>query len=186
MRFLMCVRAVWRSGGGAGSLSVLYAMGRAQVREASRRIASAFAPPRHCCSSHQACRNPHPHPHSQLSLSTCMLLKRITATPLSHPWPWGRIPLTRSCDHHHHHHHHHHLLLRHSHSHSHSPSSPLLANPSQPHHSNAHAANMAQGDEQPQWGAARVRQTFLDYFANKGHTFGTFDFHSMPTVERSS
>jgi alanyl-tRNA synthetase len=27
-------------------------------------------------------------------------------------------------------------------------------------------------DEQHEWGAARVRQTFLDYFKKNGHTFG--------------
>jgi alanyl-tRNA synthetase len=27
-------------------------------------------------------------------------------------------------------------------------------------------------DEQHEWGAAKVRQTFLDYFKKNGHTFG--------------
>lgn len=27
--------------------------------------------------------------------------------------------------------------------------------------------------DQPEWAAARVRQTFLDYFTARGHTFGT-------------
>lgn len=27
-------------------------------------------------------------------------------------------------------------------------------------------------DEQHEWGAVRVRQTFLDYFKKNGHTFG--------------
>jgi alanyl-tRNA synthetase len=27
-------------------------------------------------------------------------------------------------------------------------------------------------NEQPQWAAAKVRQTFLDYFKERGHTFG--------------
>ena len=31
---------------------------------------------------------------------------------------------------------------------------------------------MAQNDSQPEWAAARVRQTFLDYFKERGHTFG--------------
>jgi hypothetical protein len=34
----------------------------------------------------------------------------------------------------------------------------------------AQAATMA--NEQPQWAAAKVRQTFLDYFKDHGHTFG--------------
>ena len=29
-------------------------------------------------------------------------------------------------------------------------------------------------DEQQQWAAANVRQTFLDYFKERGHTFGAF------------
>ena len=28
-------------------------------------------------------------------------------------------------------------------------------------------------DEQHEWSAVRVRQTFLDYFKDNGHTFGT-------------
>jgi alanyl-tRNA synthetase len=40
-----------------------------------------------------------------------------------------------------------------------------------PLHGNAQAANMAR--DEPEWGAAKVRQTFLDYFTKKnGHTFG--------------
>tara|TARA_R110002003_G_scaffold126_26_gene11662 strand:+ start:30667 stop:30816 length:150 start_codon:yes stop_codon:yes gene_type:complete len=31
---------------------------------------------------------------------------------------------------------------------------------------------MALVDEQHEWGAAKVRQTFLDYFKKNGHTFG--------------
>lgn len=31
---------------------------------------------------------------------------------------------------------------------------------------------MATNDATPEWGAARVRQTFLDYFKERGHTFG--------------
>jgi alanyl-tRNA synthetase len=27
-------------------------------------------------------------------------------------------------------------------------------------------------DEKPKWGAALVRKTFLDYFKERGHTFG--------------
>lgn len=33
---------------------------------------------------------------------------------------------------------------------------------------------MAQNDSTPEWGAARVRSTFLDYFKERGHTFGEF------------
>lgn len=43
--------------------------------------------------------------------------------------------------------------------------------PSTPFSARAPAAAMA-SDEQPQWAAARVRQTFLDYFKERGHTFG--------------
>lgn len=35
----------------------------------------------------------------------------------------------------------------------------------------AQAATMA-NDEQQQWAAAKVRQTFLDYFKERGHSFG--------------
>lgn len=31
---------------------------------------------------------------------------------------------------------------------------------------------MAQNDSTPEWGAARVRSTFLEYFKERGHTFG--------------
>lgn len=27
-------------------------------------------------------------------------------------------------------------------------------------------------NQQPEWAAAKVRQTFLDYFKQRGHTFG--------------
>ena len=27
-------------------------------------------------------------------------------------------------------------------------------------------------NDQPEWAAAKVRQTFLDYFKERGHTFG--------------
>lgn len=40
-----------------------------------------------------------------------------------------------------------------------------------PPFAHAQAATMA-NDEQQQWAAAKVRQTFLDYFKERGHTFG--------------
>lgn len=39
-------------------------------------------------------------------------------------------------------------------------------------HGNAQAANMSLAEEKHEWSAARVRQTFLDYFKERGHTFG--------------
>jgi hypothetical protein len=41
-----------------------------------------------------------------------------------------------------------------------------------PLHGNAQAAHMSRTGEPPEWGAVRVRQTFLDYFKERGHTFG--------------
>jgi hypothetical protein len=41
-----------------------------------------------------------------------------------------------------------------------------------PLHGNAQAANMSLPNEQHEWGAKKVRQTFLDYFKKNGHTFG--------------
>ncbi|KAH6879172.1 tRNA synthetases class II (A)-domain-containing protein [Alternaria rosae] len=38
-------------------------------------------------------------------------------------------------------------------------------------HGNAPAANMSLVEEKHEWGAVRVRQTFLDYFKERGHTF---------------
>lgn len=32
---------------------------------------------------------------------------------------------------------------------------------------------MAQAGDKPEWGAVRVRQTFIDYFKERGHDFGT-------------
>jgi alanyl-tRNA synthetase len=29
-------------------------------------------------------------------------------------------------------------------------------------------------DEKHEWGAARVRETFINYFKERGHTFGMF------------
>ena len=40
------------------------------------------------------------------------------------------------------------------------------------HDGNAQAANMSLVDEKHEWSALRVRQTFLDYFKQRGHTFG--------------
>ena len=34
-----------------------------------------------------------------------------------------------------------------------------------------------------QWPAARVRQTFFDYFAARGHTIGKFPRHHVPAVQ---
>jgi hypothetical protein len=46
-----------------------------------------------------------------------------------------------------------------------------------PLHGNAQAANMSRTGETPEWGAVRVRQTFLDYFKERGHTFGMVDLY---------
>jgi hypothetical protein len=40
-----------------------------------------------------------------------------------------------------------------------------------------HTPAAAMANEQPQWAAAKVRQTFLDYFKERGHTFGTHTLH---------
>ncbi|KAF2846835.1 alanyl-tRNA synthetase-like protein [Plenodomus tracheiphilus IPT5] len=40
-----------------------------------------------------------------------------------------------------------------------------------PLHSNAPPANMSLTDKKHEWGAVRVRQTFLDYFKERGHSF---------------
>lgn len=37
-------------------------------------------------------------------------------------------------------------------------------------------------DEKHEWGAVRVRQTFLDFFKEKGHTFGTPDNQLPPCM----
>jgi hypothetical protein len=42
-----------------------------------------------------------------------------------------------------------------------------------PLHGNAQAANMSLVEEKHEWGAVRVRQTFIDYFKERGHEFGT-------------
>jgi hypothetical protein len=42
------------------------------------------------------------------------------------------------------------------------------------HDGNAQAANMSLAQEKHEWGAVRVRQTFLDYFKERGHTFGKY------------
>ena len=54
-----------------------------------------------------------------------------------------------------------------------SPQLPLTARftTKTPPFAHAQAATMA-NDEQQQWAAAKVRQTFLDYFKERGHTFG--------------
>jgi alanyl-tRNA synthetase len=39
---------------------------------------------------------------------------------------------------------------------------------------------MALHDEKHEWGAQRVRDTFLEYFKERGHTFGEFDIHDPP------
>jgi hypothetical protein len=36
---------------------------------------------------------------------------------------------------------------------------------------------MSRTGETPEWGAVRVRQTFLDYFKERGHTFGMVDLY---------
>ena len=38
-------------------------------------------------------------------------------------------------------------------------------------------STMAQNDTTPEWAAARVRSTFLDYFKERGHTFGESRLH---------
>lgn len=88
------------------------------------------------------------------------MLLPTRAAPLSHHTVRRRLPL---------------LATRHSHL----PRSPRLFTCTRlldlplPH-GNAPAANMSLVEEKHEWGAVRVRQTFLDYFKERGHTFGAF------------
>lgn len=58
---------------------------------------------------------------------------------------------------------------------------PLRAKFLLPHHHSI-AATMAttSSAETPEWSAQRVRDTFLKYFEERGHTFGTFVFAVHP------
>lgn len=46
------------------------------------------------------------------------------------------------------------------------------------------SAAMALHDEKHEWGATRVRDTFLDYFKERGHTFGEFSLFHPSTLRR--
>ena len=43
-----------------------------------------------------------------------------------------------------------------------------------------HPATMSLANEKHEWGAVRVRQTFLDYFKERGHTFGRSWYPNAP------
>ena len=41
---------------------------------------------------------------------------------------------------------------------------------------------MSRTGQTPEWGAVRVRQTFLDYFKERGHTFGMLKLLYYPNI----
>ena len=47
-------------------------------------------------------------------------------------------------------------------------------------------ARMASAQSGPDWTAQRVRDTFLDYFKQNGHTFGAFEITTPPCRNPSS
>lgn len=95
-----------------------------------------------------------------------LALSRAISLPLTHPWRSSPLHLTPPC------------RTRYTLSLLSSSCVRLLSctrAPSIPLHGKAHAHTMALVDEQHEWGAQKVRQTFLDYFKQNGHTFGMLE-----------